>query len=183
MAQENKISLEILQLFVKTISSADHLDEMADRLTQLLAGSLGIKGASIFIINPELEALELVSSAGLSLDYINKGPILVDKSIRFGSNREPVIIEDTTTSDQLQYPEKALQEGVRAIVSYPIVVREKLIGSLRLYHSETWKISADDLRLVEVLSQAVGLALLCFRLASAVGSVKETVNDIHPIWL
>jgi GAF domain-containing protein len=183
MTQENKISLEIYQLLVQTISSANHLDEMADRLTQLLAGSLGIKGASIFILNPELEALELVSSAGLSLDYINKGPILVDRSIRFGSNREPVIIADATTSDRLQYPEKARQEGVRAIVSYPIVVREKLIGSLRLYDSEEWRISEDDVRLVEALSQTVGLALLCFRLASAVGNVKETVNDIHPIWL
>jgi GAF domain-containing protein len=183
MAQENKITLEIYQILVQTISSASHLDEMADRLTQLLAGSLGIKGASIFIINPELEALELVSSAGLSLDYINKGPILVDQSIKIGSNREPVVIPDTAASDRLQYPEKAEQEGVRAIVSYPIVVREKLIGSLRLYHSEKWEISADDLRLVEALSQTVGLALLCYRLASAVGNVKDTVNDIHPIWL
>lgn len=183
MTQENKISLELYQLFVETIASAGHLDEMADRLTQLLTGSLGIKGASIFILNPELDALELVSSAGLSLDYIHKGPILVDKSIRIGSNREPVIIPDTTASDRLQYPEKATQEGVRAIVSYPIVIRGKLIGSLRLYHSEKWAVSTDDVRFVEALSQTVGLALLCFRLASAVGSIKETVSDIHPIWL
>jgi GAF domain-containing protein len=183
MAQENKITLEIYQILVQTITSANHLDEMADRLTQLLAGSLGIKGASIFILNPEQEALELVSSAGLSLDYISKGPILVDRSISFGSNREPVIIADTATSDRLQYPEKAQQEGVRAIVSYPIVVREKLIGSLRLYHSERWQISDDDVRFVEALSQTVGLALLCYRLASAVGNIKETVGDIHPIWL
>ncbi|MDJ0782272.1 MAG: GAF domain-containing protein [Desulfosarcinaceae bacterium] len=183
MTQENKISLDLFQLFVQTISSANHLDEMADRLTQLLTGSMGIKGASIFILNPDLEALELVSSAGLSLDYINKGPILVDKSIKIGSNREPVIIPDTATSDLLQYPDKAQQEGVRAIVSYPIVVREKIIGSLRLYHSEQWEVSPNDIRFVEALSQTIGLALLCYRLASAVGNVKDTVNDIHPIWL
>jgi GAF domain-containing protein len=183
MTEENKINLELFQLLVQTISKANHLEEMADQLTQLLTGSMGIKGASIFILNPELEALELVSSAGLSLDYINKGPLLVDKSIKIGSNREPVVIPDTATSDRLQYPEKAKQEGVRAIVSYPIMVREKLIGSLRLYHSEPWQISDDDIRFVEILSQAVGLALLCYRLASAVGSVKDTINDIHPIWL
>lgn len=183
MTQENKISPELFQFFLQSISSANDLDEMADRLTQLLVGSLGIKGASIFILNPELEALELVSNAGLSLDYVNKGPILVGKSIKIGSNREPVIIPDTAASDRLQYPEKAQQEGVRAIVSYPIVVRAKLIGSLRLYHSERWEISADDLRLVDALSQTVGLALLCYRLASAVGNIKETVNDIHPVWL
>ena len=183
MAKANKINLEIYQMFVQTISTSNFLDEMADKLTQLLVGSLGIKGASLFILNPELEELELLASSGLSIDYIQKGPVLVDRSIKIGSNREPVIIQDTETSDKLQYPEKAKQEGVRAIVSYPIIVRGKIIGSLRLYHSEQWQLTQEDIRFVETLSQTIGLALLCFRLANVVGDVKETVNDIHPVWL
>ncbi len=183
MAQTNKITLEVYQLIIQTISSSGHIDEMANRLTQLLVGALGIKGASLFILNPELEALELLASAGLSIDYINKGPILVDRSIKFGPNREPVIIEDTAASDQLQYPEKAVQEGIRAIVSYPVVVRGKIIGSLRLYDAERWQISQEDIQYVESLAQTIGLALLCFRLANALDTVKDTVNDIHPVWL
>lgn len=183
MAKASKINLEIYRLFVQTISTSNLLDEMADKLTQLLVGSLGIKGASLFILNPELEELELLASSGLSIDYVQKGPVLVDRSIKIGSNREPVIIQDTETSDKLQYPEKAKQEGVRAIVAYPIIVRGKIIGSLRLYHSEQWQLTDEDIRFVEALSQTIGLALLCFRLANVVSDVKETVNDIHPVWL
>lgn len=183
MDQVNKISLEIYQLIVQTITSSNHLDDMADKLTQFLVGALGIKGASIFILDPVREELELLASTGLSIEYINKGPVLVDKSIKIGANREPVIIQDTTSSDLLQYPEKAQQEGIRAIVSYPIIVRDNIIGSLRLYHSEPWDISKDDIGFVEVLAQTTGLALLCFRLANAVTNVKETVDDIHSIWL
>ncbi len=183
MAQANIISLELFQLYVQTITASNQINEMADQLTQLLVGSLGIKGASLFILDPDKEELELLSSAGLSMDYVNKGPILVDKSIAIGSNREPVIIEDTATSNMLQYPEKAEQEGVKAIVSYPVIVRGSIIGSLRLYHSEQWHISEDDIRLIQALSQTVGLALLCFRLAYSVNSVKEIVGDIHPVWL
>jgi GAF domain-containing protein len=183
MTQANKISLEIYQLIVQTITSSNHLDEMADKLTQFLVGALGIKGAAMFILDPVREELELLASTGLSIDYVNKGPILVDKSIKIGSNREPVIIRDTASSDRLQYPEKARQEGVKAIVSYPIVVRNNLIGSLRLYHSEPWHISDDDIRFVEVLARTTGLALLCFRLTNVVTNVKETVEDVHSIWL
>lgn len=183
MDQENKISLEIYQLIIQTITSSNHLDEMADKLTQLLVGTLGIKGATIFILDPVQEELELLASTGLSIAYINKGPILIDKSIKFGANRETVIIPDTTASDQLQYPEKARQEGIRAIISNPIIVRGNIIGSLRLYHSEPWHISKDDISFMEVLAQTTGLALLCFRLANAVTNVKETVDDIHAIWL
>jgi GAF domain-containing protein len=183
MTQDNKISLELYQVLVRTVTESHHIGEMADGLTQLLVGSLGIKGAGLFIINPDMEELELVASAGLGMDYVNKGPILVDKSIKIGSNREPVFIRDVAASDRVQYPDKAAKEGVKAIVSYPVIVRGKIIGSLRLYHSEPWEISPDDIRFIEALSRTIGLCLLCFRLSHAVAGVKETVYDIHPVWL
>jgi GAF domain-containing protein len=183
MADQNKINLELYRLFVKTISDANHIEEMSTRLTQILVGTLGIKGAALFILDPEREELELLSSAGLSMDYVNKGPILVDKSIRIGPNREPIVIMDTHSSDKIQYPEKAREEGIRAIVSYPITMRGILIGSLRLYHSEQWEITTEDLDFVEALAQTTGLALMYFRVANAIGSVKEVVGDIHAVWL
>jgi signal transduction protein with GAF and PtsI domain len=183
MADQNKISLELYKLFITTISEANHIEEMATHLTQILVGALGIKGAALFILDPEREELELLSSAGLSMNYVSKGPILVDKSITIGPNREPVVIMDTQTSNKLQYPEKAKEEGIRAIVSYPVIMRKKIIGSLRLYHSQQWDISKEDLDFVEALAQTAGVALMYFRVANAVGNIKEVVGDIHSVWL
>jgi GAF domain-containing protein len=183
MTDQNTINLEIYKLLVQTISEAGDIEVMANSLTQILVGALGIKGAALYILDPAREELELLASAGLSVEYVNKGPILVDKSIKIASNREPVIISDTTTSEKLQYPEKAAEEGVRAIISHPVVMRGKLIGSLRLYNSRQWEPSGDELAYVEMLSQNLGVALMYFRVAHAVASVKETVNDIHPVWL
>jgi len=125
----------------------------------------------------------LFSSVGLSQDYVNKKPILVDKSIRVGANREAVIISDTEVSNALQYPEKVREEGVRAIILYPITMRSKIIGSLRLFHQDVWEISEHDKLFINATTQSLGLALMYFRVANAVLNVKETVNDIHPIWL
>ena len=134
-------------------------------------------------MDPDREELELLASAGLSINYVHKGPILVDRSIKIESNRRPVIISDTQTSDKLQYPEKAREEGVRAIISHPIVMRGKIVGSLRLYHSQQWELSEEELTFVEALSQNLGVALMYFRVANAILNVKETVNDIHSVWL
>jgi hypothetical protein len=46
---------------------------MSNQLTQILVGALGIMGATIFVLNPELEELEILASSGLSVNYINKG--------------------------------------------------------------------------------------------------------------
>lgn len=183
MENENKISLEVYALFIQTITDSSNIETMANSLVQLLVSALGIKGAAIYILNPESEELELFSSVGLSQDYVNKGPILVDRSIKFGANREAVIISDTEASTALQYPEKAREEGVRAIISYPINMRGKIIGSLRLYHQDVWEISENDKLCIQTTTQNLGLALMYFRVANAVLNVKETVNDIHPIWL
>jgi len=179
----NKIDVDVVRLVSDTIIESDNLDVMATQATQLLVGALGIKGATLFILNPEREALEILASSGLSTDYVNKGPILVDQSITLASNRAPVVISDTTTSDRLQYPDKAKAEGVRAIVSFPVNVRGKIIGALRLYHSEVWETTGEDAKHLQVLCQQLGMALMYFRLATTIRNVRDTINEIHPIWL
>ena len=183
MADKNKIDLDIFKLVFEVITQSDNVHTMSNQLTQILVGGLGIMGATIFVLNPELEELEMLASSGLSINYINKGPILVDKSIKLPQNREPVIINDITTGDRLQYPEKAEAEGIRAIVSLPITQRGKIVGALRLYHSAVWNISETDIDYLQVLAQNIGIALMYFRLANALRDVKETVNDIHAVWL
>lgn len=183
MTDSNKIDLDIFKLVIDVITEFDDVNTMANRLTQILVGALGIMGATIFVLNPEFEELEILASSGLSINYINKGPILVDKSIKLPQNREPVIINDVTASDRLQYPQMAKDEGIMAIVSLPIILRGNIVGALRLYHSKAWNISEHDVDHLQVLSQYIGIALMHFRLATAVQVVKETINDIHPIWL
>lgn len=183
MTEQNLINLETYKLLIQTISEANDIDVMATQLSQIIVGALGIKGAALYILDPEKEELVLLASAGLSPNYVNKGPILVDKSIKMESNRKPVIISDTQTSNKLQYPDKAKEEGVRAIISHPIVMRGKIIGSLRLYHFQQWELSQEEINIVEVLSQNLGVALMYFRVSNAILNVKGTVNDIHPVWL
>jgi GAF domain-containing protein len=183
MAEQSKINLEIYKLFVNTVADAGGIDLMAKQLSQVLVGTLGIKGATLFVLDPETEELEILASAGLSIHYVNKGPVLVDKSINLGANREPVVISDTEASDRLQYPEKAREEGIRAIVSLPVSIRGRIIGALRLYHSEPWEASEKDLDYLKALAKTIGISLMYFRVSNAIGRVKETVNDIHSVWL
>ena len=70
----------------------------------------------------------------MSVNYMNKGPLLLNKSIGPKLRSEPVVISDISASDQLQYPKEARQEGIVAIVSVPITLYSKFIGVLRLYH-------------------------------------------------
>ena len=155
---------------------------MTSHLTQLLVGTLEIKGCSIFALEPESGELELLSSFGLSIGYLNKGPVFSSKSIGYIKKGKPVIIRDLNSTDLLQYPQEAKEEGIGAIVSLPIKFYGKNIGALRLYHHEQWDISEQDIDSLLLLAENIGLAMMYTRLLNALKEVKNTVNEVHSIW-
>ncbi len=183
MAAEDRINIDIYKVVTRAIAASNNLEDMAAQLTHLLVGALGIKGCTIFVLNPDTEELEALASFGLSINYMNKGPVLVKKSLDHQLRGEPVVIRDVATSDRLQYPKDAQKEGIRAIISLPVKLQGRLIGVLRLYHHETWDVSERDLDSLIVFTENIGLALMYIRLLQAIKSVKETVSEIHPVWL
>lgn len=182
-SEQGKIGLDIYKMIVDTVFDATNPTIMGSQVTHLLVSAMDVKGASIFVVNPKAEELEILATEGLSIAYVNKGPILVDKSIKLSSNLKPVIITDTRNSDRLQYPEKAEKEGIRSIVSLPVNLRGKIIGALRIYHADPWEITDRELSYLGLLTKDIGMALRYFRLSSVVQCTRDTLDEIHPIWL
>ena len=178
MAKADKITIDVFKVVTKAIAESDNLSVMLDHLAQLLAAALEIKGCSIFVLSLETEELELLASFGLSTSYLSKGPVEADKSVGCTLRGEAVIIRDISRSDQLQYPDAAVKEGVAAIVSMPIFFLQEVIGVLRLYHHEPWDISDRDVDSLLILGENIGLAMMFARLLNTAQTVREAVIDL-----
>ncbi len=183
MPVEEKIDIDIFKVVFRAIAESDNLEIMANHLTQLLVAALEIKGCTLFALNPEIEELEVLASFGMSMKYLNKGPLLTGKSIGATLKKRPIVIRDVTTTDQLQYPEDAKNEGIGAIVSVPIQFYSKVIGALRLYHHEAWEISDKDIDSLLVLAENIGLAMTYTRMLNAFNTIKYAVLEVQPFWL
>ncbi|PIX23933.1 MAG: GAF domain-containing protein, partial [Deltaproteobacteria bacterium CG_4_8_14_3_um_filter_45_9] len=70
-----------------------------------------------------------------------------------------VIIEDATSDPRVQYPREAKQEGIASIVSVPITIRGRIIGSLRLYTSVPCRFTQDDIDFLLAIAMQSGLAI------------------------
>jgi len=175
MASENKIDINIFKVVTKAIAESDNLGIMADRLTQLLVGALEIKGCTLFALNGGTKELEILATFGMSIDYLNKGPVVFDKSIGCIQTEDSIVIKDVGKTDLLQYPEEAMAEGIGALVSMPVLFRGDTMGALRLYHHQAWDISRPDLDSLMTLSEIIGLIMMYTRLFHAAQSFKETV--------
>ncbi len=180
MGTNEKIDIDTFKVVTRAIAESSDLNIMVNHLTQLLTGALGIKGCTLFVLNPDTKELELLANFGLSLVYLNKGTVLSDKSIGSTLTGRAAVIRDTSKTNQLQYPEDAQKEGIAAMVSIPIEFYGKAIGVLRLYHSEVWDISETDIDSLKLVGKNIALAMMYTRLLNAVQDIKDSVYRLHP---
>jgi GAF domain-containing protein len=143
------------------LSSSLEVKGILHALTADLAKALvGIKGASIRLLDETKETLELVAAFGLSKKYLQKGPVSAQKSIAQAmKNGKPVIILNAATDRRVQYRDMNKEEGIVTILAVPIKTREKVIGVLRLYSKAVRHFTAEEVKLVTALAYLGGLAI------------------------
>ncbi len=162
------------------INSSLEIRQVLANMGEKSCKALGMKGVSIRLLDERTEALETVSSYGLSDDFLAKGPVLAEKSIKQVMQGKTVVIEDITKDSNLQYPEETLKEGIRSIVCVPMRSRESIIGVMRLYSSCVRKYPQDFLTIVEAIAHTGALAIQNASLYLRLKEDKQSLED--EIW-
>jgi len=89
-------------------------------------------------------------------------------------------VYDTQEDPRVQYPEAAQKEGVVSILSVPIYVRGEVIGAMRVYTSEHWDFTLEDVNFVQALAEIAGMVIDLTRLIKGQNEyidVLETLKE------
>ena len=60
--------------------------------------------------------------------------------------------------------EEAIKEGISSILCVPIMPHGRLVGALRVYTSEPWEFTLEDVNFVQALAQIAAMAIEMSRL-------------------
>lgn len=101
------------------------------------------------------------------------------KSIAESLKEGPVAIYDVTDDPRIQYPEAARKEGISSILSVPIHVRGEIIGAMRVYTSEPWEFTLDDVNFVQAVGQMAGLLIDMRRLYEGQNQVIDVLMKMR----
>ena len=154
------VNYETLIRITKAISMIRDPEEITLITVEGITHALNVKGCTLFLFSPKSKELKLAGSYGLSNDYLNKGPISALHSIASSlQDGQPVAIYDVTDDPRLQYPAAAKKEGIASILAVPIVIGDRLIGSMRVYTAAPWEFTLNDVNFVQAVAQVVGMAL------------------------
>jgi signal transduction protein with GAF and PtsI domain len=153
------LNYETLLKVTKAISHSKDPEEVVLLSVEGIKTALEAKGCTVFLINRKTNELEVAASYGLTDEYINKGPVSALSSIAQSLEDGPVAIYDVTDDPRIQYPEEAKKEGIASILSVPIIAGGDVIGALRVYTSEPWEFTLEDVNFVQAMAYMTGMAI------------------------
>jgi GAF domain-containing protein len=91
---------------------------------------------------------------------LNKGPLNSIRSIGQSLKEGPVAIYDVTDDPRIQYPKAARKEGIASILAVPMIIRGNVIGSMRVYSSEPWEFTLEDVNFVQIAGVLIDMCRL-----------------------
>jgi signal transduction histidine kinase len=138
--------LQALNEGARTIGSTLELRQVLDRLVESTAKVMGVQACSIRLLDKSGGHLEPVAVHGLSQAYLDKGPVVwqTNPLARQVLSGKIVNIPDVSNSDLLQYPAEARQEGIKSMLSAPLIGKTGTLGIIRAYSVEADHFTKDD---------------------------------------
>lgn len=135
-SQRSSVSgFELLYEVSKTVISDHYLEEILLDIVQLTAKLTGSKICSLMLLDEEKQVLVIKATQSLSLEYRKKPPLKVGESASGKAvlQKKPVMVADVTREKIYNYPDLAKREGLKSLVSVPMMVKDHAIGVLNCY--------------------------------------------------
>ena len=158
------------------INSAGTPEHVLQSIVEKVAKALGVKGCSLMLLTPDRKLLLHTAAYGLSDWYVRKGPVSADKSIAEALKGNPVVVVNATEDDRVQYRNQAKQEGITSIISVPMLLREEVVGVIRVYTTEQRHFTDSDIYFIGAVANLGAIALENARLYD---SVKKDYEELR----
>jgi PAS domain S-box-containing protein len=158
--------LKVFEEVTKTVTSKLELQEVLDTIVKKLPSVMGLRAATIRLLNEEGSKLILVASHGLSKKYLERGPVDLEENVREALQARPVAIFDVTTDPRVKYQKEAEEEGIKSMLTLPIIARGKVIGILRLLSNVPRQFTEEEINFAASLAEVCGIAIENARLYS-----------------
>jgi len=152
------------------------LQAVLDLVAQTVVNALNVKSCAIRLLNEDRSELIVKATAGLSPEYLRKGPILlaesrIDQEVLSGG--QPVYIKDERTDPRVLYPAEARREGIVSALCAPLVYKGRAEGVIRIYTAAVHEFDWFEVSLLNAIAAQAAAAIVNTRLyAEAVRSAN-----------
>jgi len=160
------------------IASGRYLEEMLQLIVRMIAEMMQARLCSIMLVDTQKNELVLKAAKCSSEEYWQRPNLKIGKSLisRVVKERSPLMVRDVTKEQGYLYPELATKEGVRSLLSVPMIFKDHVIGVINVYSAEERDFSGEDLRVLSTVADQAALAFENTKLSVAVQESQEALQ-------
>ena len=176
--------LAVVAEIASAMLSPLELRQVLDVALEKASRAIGAPSGSITLLTPAKDRLEFAAVYGLSPGYGDKfrqmGLLPADDSSPSGravSTGKTYWVRDVNRHPLCKaWKHITVGEGVRALISVPLVAGGEPLGTLNQYMAEPHRFRAPEVRLLEVVAQQISLAIERARLYDRLKQQHEAVS-------
>ncbi len=144
---------------IDAIYLEEELGDILQFICSLATELTGAKGSTIRVLEQGTFDLKVLSSYGLSEEYLDSGAIDQGKSIIEIEQGDIIVINDFKHDPRVQNRKAARKEGIASVIGLPFTVNETTYCILRVYFSTKKVPVQEEMEMLNSLGQMSCIAI------------------------
>lgn len=155
------MELSTLAEVSETVTSPLYLEEVLRLIVEMAARTMEAKTCSLLLVDEETKDLVLTAAHGAGERYGTGARLKVGDGIIGLVAREgkSIAVADVQADPRYREQEMAASEGLRALLSVPLAVRERVIGVFNCYLDRPHRFTEAEIKLFTTLANQTALAI------------------------
>lgn len=172
--QQRLAEVSTLYSFAEKLSSSLDLPELLDLIVMTLRRVLNCRGVSISLLVPETQTLEIRAAAGLQDKWRQSAKLKVGEGIsgQVAATATPLYVPDARSLPDFIFFDPA----VRSLLVVPLMVKDRVIGTLAIDQAVPDAFGKDDERLLVIAAAQAAVAIENAQLYAA---LKERADKLE----
>ncbi|MEO6666930.1 MAG: GAF domain-containing protein, partial [Nitrospiria bacterium] len=172
------LQLETLAQVSTTITSTRYLEEMLHLIVTITARTMGSATCSIMLADEAKGELHIAATQSLSEAYRKKPALKIGESVsgRVVQERKPIAVLDVTKDPLYVYPDLARHEGLRSLLSVPMLCQGRAIGVINSYTAEPHVFLPDEIDLLQAIANQAAVAIDNTRLVQETAQMHDALE-------
>jgi GAF domain-containing protein len=145
----------------KAITSPLYLEEILRLIVEMATGMLDARLCSLMLLDEQTGELILTASHRAGERYHGRPSLRAGEGIigLVAQTGQPIAVADVLEDPRFIHKEMAREEGLRALLAVPLVVRDRVIGVFNCYKDRPHHFSKDEISLLSTLANQTALAI------------------------
>jgi len=166
------LALNYISSAVSGLQDLDAILNIAlDNVLNIINGTIG----GILLMDKEPDTLYYRMHRGLSAKYIDEVRLRLGEGIsgRVAQTGEPILLEDVSKDPRTLHLDLVDAENLKGFISIPLKAKDKVVGVMNIASHETGKFGADDVSILNSVSDYLGTAIEQASLYTRLSAARE----------